>query len=92
MKADWPHYTLAIWDYTPTSHDTPISLTLQFMKINLKVFFLWGVLKVKILGSEKGSFRKGHLLEILEILESPQTVKNKGESEHFLEILEDLEI
>ena len=51
-------------------------------------------------GSEKGVFwkrglfRKVHLLEtlenleILEILENPQTVENKGESDHFLEILE----
>ena len=32
-------------------------------------------------------------LEILEILENPQTVENKGESDHFLlEILENLEI
>ena len=51
-------------------------------------------------GSEKGVFwkrglfRKVHFLEILEnlenleILENPQTVENKGESEHFPEILE----
>ena len=51
-------------------------------------------------GSEKGVFwkrglfRKVHLLEILEnleILEFPeisQTVENKGDSDHFLEILE----
>ena len=31
-------------------------------------------------------------LEILEILENPQTVENKGESDHFLEIQENLEI
>ena len=43
---------------------------------------------------EKGSFsEKGHFLEILanleilEILENPQTVQNKGGSDHFLEIL-----
>ena len=29
---------------------------------------------------------------MLEILENPQTVENKGESDHFLEILENLEI
>ena len=39
-------------------------------------------------------FRKVHFLEILEnleileILENPYTVENKGESDHFLEILE----
>ena len=55
-------------------------------------------------GSEKdfllqtGSFQKSPFLEILEnveiqeILENRQTVENKGESNHFLEILEDLEI
>ena len=32
------------------------------------------------------------ILEILEILENPQTVGNKGESDHFLEIQENLEI
>ena len=40
---------------------------------------------------EKGSFGKGVFLEILEnleILESPQTLENKRESDHFLEILE----
>ena len=31
-------------------------------------------------------------LEILEILENPQTVEKKGDSMHFLEILENLEI
>ena len=31
-------------------------------------------------------------LGILEILENPQTVENKGESDHSLEILENLEI
>ena len=42
----------------------------------------------------RGLFSKVHFLEILEnfeileILENPQTVKNKGESDHFLEILE----
>ena len=48
---------------------------------------------------EKGSFQKSRdflesleNLEILEILENPQTVENKGESGHFLEILESLEI
>ena len=53
-------------------------------------------------GSEKGVFRKRgrfrkvHFLEILEnveileILENPQTVK--GESDQFLEILENLEL
>ena len=43
---------------------------------------------------KRGLFRKVHLLEIpdtlevLEILDNPQTVGNKGESDHFLEILE----
>ena len=43
-------------------------------------------------GSEKGVFlfRKVHFLEILEIRENPQTVKNKGESDDVLEIVEDL--
>ena len=36
----------------------------------------------------RGLFRKVHVLEILEILESPQIVEDKGESDHFLEILE----
>ena len=52
-------------------------------------------------GAEKGGlfgkgglFRKVHFLEIpenleiLEISENPQTAENKGESDHFLEILE----
>ena len=45
-------------------------------------------------GSEKGVFwkrglfRKVHSLEIPEILENPQTLEDKGESDHFLEILE----
>ena len=54
-------------------------------------------------GSEKGVFwkrglfRKVHFLEILEnlenletleILKNPQGVENKGDSDHFLEILE----
>ena len=39
---------------------------------------------------EKGGlFRTGHFLEILE---NPQTVENRGESDHFLENLETLEI
>ena len=43
---------------------------------------------------EKGSFRKVHFLddledsEIVAIPENPQTVENKGESDHFLEIME----
>ena len=43
---------------------------------------------------KRGLFRKVHFLEtlenleILEILENPQTVENKGECDHFLEILE----
>ena len=51
---------------------------------------------------ESGLFRKVHFLEILEILENleiletlenPQTVQNKGESDHFLlEILDNLEV
>ena len=51
----------------------------------------WGLL-------EKGLFRKIHFVEIsresgiLETLENPQTVENKAESGHFLEILEKLEI
>ena len=46
---------------------------------------------------EKGSFQKSPFsrdlenLEILEILENPQTVENKEESDHFLEIPENLE-
>ena len=52
-------------------------------------------------GSEKGVFWKRGLskkvhflenLEILEILENPQTVENKEESDHFLKILENIEI
>ena len=48
---------------------------------------------------QRGLFRKVYFLleilenlEILEILENPQTVENKGESEHLLEIVENLEI
>ena len=44
---------------------------------------------------KRGLFRKVHFLEnleIKEILENPSTVENKGESDHFLEILENLEI
>ena len=40
-------------------------------------------------------FRELHFLELLESLEipeSPQTVENKGESDPFLETLENLEI
>ena len=46
---------------------------------------------------EKGSFQKSPFsrdlenFEILEILENSQTVANKGEPDHFLEILENLE-
>ena len=46
---------------------------------------------------KRGLFRKVHFLEILEtleileILENPQTVENKGEPDHFLEILEILD-
>ena len=55
-------------------------------------------------GSEKGVFWKRGLFrkvqraelldnsEILEIFENPQSVENKGESKHFLKILENLEI
>ena len=52
-------------------------------------------------GSEKGVFwkrglfRKVHFLEnfeILDFLENPQTVENKGDFHHFLEILEFLGI
>ena len=41
---------------------------------------------------QKGSLQKSRFSEIQEILENPQTVENKGESDHFLEILENLEI
>ena len=43
---------------------------------------------------KRGLFRKVNFLEILEnleileIVENPQTLENKGESDHFLEILE----
>ena len=39
---------------------------------------------------ERGSYQKSPFLKILEnseILENPQTVENKGGSDHFLEIL-----
>ena len=45
----------------------------------------------------KGSLKKVHFPEILENLENveipenPQSAENKGESDHFLEILENLE-
>ena len=42
-----------------------------------------------------GLLRKVHFLEnleILEILENPQTLENKGESDHFSRVLEILEI
>ena len=54
-----------------------------------------------ILGSAKGFFSKSGLLtsvhllgapEIVEILESPQVVETEGESDHFLEGPENLEI
>ena len=41
----------------------------------------------------KGVFQKSPFLEnleVLEILDNPQIVANKGESDHFLEILENL--
>ena len=44
---------------------------------------------------ERGLLRKVHFLEILEnseTLENPQTVEDKGESEHFLENSETVEI
>ena len=50
---------------------------------------------------ERGLFRKVNFLEILEnseilesrdFVENPQTVENKGETDHFLEILENVEI
>ena len=49
---------------------------------------------------EKGSCQKSPFPEILEnleiqnleILDNPQTVENKGDSDHFLEVLEHLEI
>ena len=43
---------------------------------------------------KRGNFRQVHFLEILEnleileIVENPQSVENKGESDHSLEILE----
>ena len=49
---------------------------------------------------KKGSFGKGvlseepsflEILENLEILQNPQTLENKGESDHFLEILDNSE-
>ena len=43
---------------------------------------------------QRGLFRKIlflKILEKLEILEKPQTLENKGESDHFLETLENLE-
>ena len=42
-------------------------------------------------GFESGLLEKGPFKN-LEILENPQTVENKGESDHFLEILENLGI
>ena len=47
---------------------------------------------------KRGLFREAHFpeilenLEILEIVENPQTLANKGESDHFLEIPEILDI
>ena len=44
---------------------------------------------------KRGLFGKVHFLEnseIREILENPKTVENKGEADHCLEILENLEI
>ena len=46
---------------------------------------------------KKGLFQKIHglnveILENLEILESPQSVENNGESDHLLGILENLDI
>ena len=44
---------------------------------------------------KKGFLRKVHvqeILETLEILESPSSVENKGESDHLLEIPENLEV
>ena len=45
-------------------------------------------------GSENGSFGRGVFSKcpFLEILENAQTVENKGESDHFLESLENLEM
>ena len=39
----------------------------------------------------KGVFRKVQFLGILENSENPQTVENKGESDHFLEFFENLD-
>ena len=58
---------------------------------------LGGSLAPKIGFGKRGLFRKVHFpeilgnLEILEILQNPHAVENKGESDHFLEILEILE-
>ena len=42
---------------------------------------------------EKGSFKKSPSSRAYrEFIEKPQTVENKGESDHFLEILETSEI
>ena len=64
-----------------------------FEKVRVNAVFFW---YFRILsGSEKGVFWKRGLFQkspFLEILESPQTVENKGKSDHFLEILENLEI
>ena len=59
---------------------------------------IWCDCRVRKKGSfGKGSFQKSPFskdlenLEILEILENPQTVEIEGESDHFLEIQENLE-
>ena len=41
---------------------------------------------------KRGLFRKVHFLEILEFQENPQTAEKKGDSDHFPEIVENLEI
>ena len=65
----------------------------------MSFFLLYARWRLGLLGLESGSekgvfwkrglFRKVHFLEILE---NPQSVENEGESNHSLEILENLEI
>ena len=68
----------------------------RFMSKFLGVFLLFRLRKGVFW--KRGLFRKVHLLEILENLETleilgnPHTVEKKGESDHFPEILENLEI
>ena len=76
----------------------------NFLSKNAPRFYrkFWALmLWIRKSGSEKGSSGKGvfqkkvdflEILEDLEILESPQTVENKEESNHLLEIPENLGI